>query len=171
MTTGRTLPQEEGALRKQALPIAKALNAVAAESGRLFTMRTQSGRFRIQKTVYLLRHTGYPPAQKFEFNIYHTGPYSPDLARAYYLLEDEGIHSAGVAGDVPADVLTLVGRISTMSERFLEGLTTLLDVRTQTPTAGSALAQSKFIKPHLDDSVWREVRAFLQAHPALITAT
>ena len=165
------MPQEEGALRKQALPIARALNALSAHGVRTFTMRTQIGRFRIQKTVYLLRHAGYRPAQRFEFNIYHMGPYSPDLAKIYYLLGDDGIRAAGSADDIPANVIELIEEVSTKPDQFLEGLTTLLDVRSQTPTAASALAQSRYIKPHLSDSVWKEVRAFLQEHPALITAT
>jgi uncharacterized protein YwgA len=171
MPTGRSLPQEEGALRKQALPIARALNALSVRTGHSFTMRTQAGRFRIQKTVYLLRHMDYPAAQRFEFNIYLMGPYSPDLARAYYLLGDDGIRSSGKAEDIPGNVVELINEVSAKPDQFLEGLTTLLDVRTQTTTAASALAQSKFIKPHLSDSVWREVRAFLQQHPSLITAT
>lgn len=162
---------DEGALRRKALHVAKALNAISAHTGHSFTMHSQPGRFRIQKTIYLLKCARYPSAQRFDFNIYHMGPYSPELARAYYLLEDDGLRSAGVTGDIPAETLELVSDAVRRPPEFLEGLTTLIDIRAQTGSPAAALAQAKAIKPHLTESTWKEVRAFLQSHQALITAT
>ena len=162
------LPDERGALIKQANPIARALNTVAARTSRTFTMRTQAGRFRIQKTVYLLKRLDYPPARRYDFNVYHMGPYSPTLTRAYYALEDDGIRSAGAATDIPTQTLTVLDDAVPRSDAFLEGLTTLLDVRAQGVSPIAALAQAKAIKSHLSESVWREVRAFLQTHPILV---
>jgi uncharacterized protein YwgA len=161
--------QEPGALTRQAIPIAKALNAVASKTGRAFTMRTQPGRFRIQKTVYLLKHLGYAPAQRFAFNLYHMGPYSPDLATAYYHLEDGVMRAAGEATDIPQPILEFVRAASAKSDAFLEGLTTLLDVRGPHGTLAQALMQAKTVKPHLDEATWREVREFLTAHRATLT--
>lgn len=163
--------QEEGALRKQAQSIAKALNAVSAFTGRPFTMRTQAGRFRIQKAVFLLRCVHYPPAERFEFNIYHMGPYSPDLARAYYLLNDDGIRSSGDATDLSHDTLALMRETMGRPQSFLEGLTTVLDVLAQTSSPAAALAQARAVKPQLDEPTWKEVRTFLSTHLALVSAT
>lgn len=171
MPPTRTPPLvEEGALRRLAVPIAKALNTISADTGQSFTMRNQPGRFRIQKTVYLLRCLGYPSARRFDFNIYHMGPYSPALAQAYYLLEDDGLRAAGLTSDVPAETLRLVAEATARSHDFLEGLTTLIDVMAQSGSPATALAQAKAIKRHLNESTWKEVREFLQSHPALIRA-
>jgi uncharacterized protein YwgA len=162
---------ESGALRKQAAPIAKALNTIASKTKRPFSMQSQPGRFRIQKTTYLLRHSGYPAAKRYSFNIYHMGPYSPDLARAYYELEDDGIRAAGAATDIPTETLELLSEALEKPDAFLEGLTTLLDIWTQSRSLPTALPQAKSMKPHLDDTTWKEVRRFLTAHPALTTIT
>ena len=164
-------PIEEGALRRLAMPIAKALNTISVDTGQSFTMRNQMGRFRIQKTVYLLRRLGYPSARRFDFNIYHMGPYSPALAQAYYLLEDDGLRAAGQAGDVPAETLRIVAEAGARSHDFLEALTTLIDVMAQSGSPITALAQAKAIKRHLNESTWKEVREFLQSHPALVRVT
>lgn len=160
-----------GAARRQATPIARALNAVSARSGRPLTMRTKPGRFRIQKVVYLLRHIGYAPARKFEFNIYMMGPYSPELARAYYLLEDDGIRAAGEATDISPEKLALVSEMSLMPLDFLEGITTILDVRLVSDSLPSAFEHARAIKPNVTETTWRGVRTFLQSHPNLVPAT
>jgi uncharacterized protein YwgA len=162
---------EQGALRKQAAPIAKALNFVGARVGRAFSMETQPGRFRIQKTVFLLRHMGYAPARRYSFNLYHMGPYSPDLAQAYYELRDDGLRKAGDAKDIPARQLETLEAALAKSDELLEGLTTTLDAWTRTKAPATALAQAKAIKPHLPESTWTEVRQFLTAHRDLISPT
>jgi hypothetical protein len=162
---------EGSAARKKGVTIAKALNSIAAHSARPFTMRTQSGRFRIQKTVYLLKHVGYPPAQKFEFNIYHMGPYSPELAACYYELEDDGLASAPRASDVPPATLQLLADALGGEEGFLEGLTTTLDGVTRDRSPAAAINWARSIKPHLSEQTWKEVRSFLGDHRELIPPT
>ena len=133
-------------------------------------MRTQPGRFRIQKTVYLLRHTGYPPAQSYSFGLYHMGPYSSELAAAYYALNDEGLREASSqpARDIPEPTRLILREALQRSNPFLEGLTTFLDVRGACRDEGAAWRQARSIKPHLTPEVWEEVRGFLTAHPGLI---
>lgn len=158
-------------LQKQATPIAKALNAIAASPRPPFTMRTEEGRFHIQKAVYLLRYMDYPPARRFEYNLYLMGPYSPDLATCYYQLEDEGIRSAGAATDVPEPTLVVLREALAGTHEFLEGLTTLLDLKHETPDMPKAYARARSVKAHLDDATWKEVREFLRRHAALTGRT
>lgn len=155
----------------QFIPLARALNSVAKASGHPFTVQTQPGRFRIQKTVYLLKHLGYRPALGYSFNIYHMGPYSPELARAYYQMEDRGMRAAGVATDIPRTVLEVIKDALACEDPLLEGLTTLLDIRKESHDMRVALAQARAIKPHLSEPIWAEVRAFLKSHPMLTAAT
>ena len=163
---------ETGALRKKALSVAKALNAItAADGGIRFTKETEAGRFRIQKTIYLLNRLGYPAAQRFDFNLYLRGPYSPDLTKCYYDIGDEGIRLAGISSDLsPAKRDLVIGAIR-KGDDFLEGLTALLDVNRQLNNLPRALVDAKALKPHLGPDTWREVRAFLAANPVLITHT
>jgi hypothetical protein len=158
-------------LRKQATPIAKALNAITASTGRPFTMRTEEGRFRIQKAVYLLKRLRYPPAGRFDYNLYLMGPYSPGLTACYYQLEDEGMSRAGKAADLPDATLRILAEALAKPNEFLEGLTTLLDVQLETGHLPAALAHAKAIKAHIALDTWKEVRAFLASHPALTAAT
>ena len=48
-------------------------------------------RFKIQKLAYLLKYLSVPGLEGVAFNLYVNGPYSPDLARAYYELAAEGL--------------------------------------------------------------------------------
>jgi hypothetical protein len=169
--TERMSSDEPGARRKQALSMARALNALASKTGKRFSMNSRDGRFRIQKTVYLLRHLRYAPAQRFAFNLYHMGPYSPDLAAAYYELEDAGIRGAGAATDLPAPTCDVVREALAGNDDFLEGLTTLLDIWSGSHDLKSAYPHARQIKPHLDERTWKEVRQFLTGHAALITIT
>lgn len=170
---GYAMPDSEtGALRKKALSIAKALNAItAADSDIKFTKETEDGRFRIQKTVYLLKRLGYPAAQKFDFNLYLMGPYSPDLTKCYYELGDEGIRSAGIASDLSHTKRDLVIHAIRKGDDFLEGLTALLDVYRQVNHLPAALANAKALKRHIGPGTWKEVREFLGANPGLIAPT
>ena len=43
-------------------------------------------RLRIQKAVFLLKHLGVKPFDRYDFNMYLRGPYSPGLANEYYNL-------------------------------------------------------------------------------------
>jgi hypothetical protein len=158
-------------IRHQAVKIAKALNAVSAATHQPFSMADEGGRFRIQKTVYLLQRLGYAPAQRFGYNLYVRGPYSPDLTKCYYALGDDGITAADSAVDVPRETLRVVGEALAKPDGFLEGLTTLLDVNREIRHLPAALAHAKAIKPHLDESIWREVRRFIANEPRLTALT
>ncbi len=156
-------------LQKQAAPIARALNAIAEETRKPFTMRNEPGRFRIQKTVYLLQRLGYAPARRFDYNLYMMGPYSPELTACYYALEDRGLRAAGVATDLREPMRRVVAEALQHGDAFLEGLTTLLDVNRETHHLPAALARARAIKPHLDEPTWKEVRGFLAANLQQLT--
>lgn len=162
---------EEGALRAKGKAIARALRALADATGRPFTMQTKDGRIRIQKAVYFLKSTGYQPAQKFDFNIYLNGPYSPELTELYYLLEDDGLKESLPAEDIPADTLRMFTEADARGIEFMEALTTVIDGAKTQGHAGVGLDWASAIKPHIPDETWQGVRSFLSAHPQLIAST
>jgi hypothetical protein len=151
--------------------IAAALTSIASVTGQEFSMRTKPGRFRIQKAVYLLKTLNYPSAQKFEYNIYLNGPYSPELAQVYYALEDDGLAHAAPPAELPPRVTRLVADALAKGEDFLEGLTTVLDGLPREGRPAQAMEWAKSVKPHLKEETWREVRAFLAGHPDLTRHT
>jgi len=158
-------------LQHKGKSIAKALRAVSTKTNRPFTMMTKPGRFTIQKTVYLLKRLGYPPAARYDYNIYLNGPYSPGLAEVYYALSDDGLRSVGPATDIPPAVLDTIANATAGTSDFLEGLTTVIDGIATAGSPPSALAWAKSIKPHINEATWREVRAFLAKHPELTRRT
>jgi hypothetical protein len=158
-------------LQVQGRSIARALRAIAGHSAQSFSMQSKPGRFRIQKTVYLLKRMGYPAAKKYEFNIYLNGPYSPDLAATYYALGDEGLRAGTAAPDVGQARLETVTEALQGSDDFLEGLTTVVDGIVTFHHRPRALAWAKSIKPHLAEPVWQEVRRFLLKHQELTRST
>ncbi len=145
---------DSNTLRRQAAPIARALNEVAAATGKPFTMGSEPGRFRIQKPVYLLQRLGYPPARRFGYDLYLMGPYSPALTSCYYALEDDGLRAAGAASDLPGPMVQAVAEGLRRGDEFLEGLTTLLDVNRRTHHLPAALAHARAIKPHIGEPTW-----------------
>ena len=162
---------DQATLLARGRTIAKALRTISARTGRPLTMMTKPGRFEIQKTVYLLKRLGYPPAAKYEYNVYLNGPYSPGLAEVYYALSDAGLRSAPPATDVRQDVLGTISIALAGSPEFLEGLTTVIDGISAQGSAPLALSWAKTIKPHINEATWREVRTFLASHPQLIGRT
>jgi hypothetical protein len=151
--------------------IAAALKSIASATGQEFSMQTKPGRFRIQKTVYLLRTLSYPSALKFEYNIYLNGPYSPELAQVYYALEDDGLARAAPAAELSPKAIKLVAEAIAKGEDFLEGLTTVLDGLPREGRPAQAMEWAKSVKPHLNEETWREVKAFLAGHPDLTRRT
>jgi len=162
---------EEGALRTRGKAITPALRTLADATGRPFTMLTKEGRIRIQKAVYFLKATGFPAAQKFEFNIYLNGPYSPELTELYYLLEDDGLNGSPPAKDIPDDTVRLFAEADKRGIQFLEALTTVIDAAKSQGHPGVGLDWATAIKPHIPDGTWQGVRSFLNAHPRLIRST
>jgi uncharacterized protein YwgA len=64
---------------------AAALRGLYAALGREWRAKEFGDRLRIQKEVYLMRfHPDLAPLLPFEFDMYIRGPYSADLADAYY---------------------------------------------------------------------------------------
>ena len=162
---------EQGALQAKGKAIAPALRALAEATGRPFTIKTKDGRVRIQKALYLLKAAGYPRAQKFEFSIYLSGPYSPELTQVYYVLEDDGIADATPARDVPKDVLGWFSEADANGVEFLEALTTVIDGAKSFGAGRPGLDWAASIKPHIPEATWKEVRRFLRKYPRLIGST
>jgi hypothetical protein len=161
---------DAGTLRRQGRSIAQALKTVSNQVGHPFSMMTKPGRFQIQKTVYLLKHLDCDRANRYDFNIYLNGPYSPDLAEVYYALGDDGLNSASPTELAPRTLATVAEALG-RSPDFLEGLTTVIDGVASRGSPRLAIDWAKSIKPHLNEPTWGEVRAFLVKHPELIGRT
>jgi uncharacterized protein YwgA len=151
--------------------IASALAAISRHTRRPFQMRTHGGRFRIQKTVYLLRRLGYPPAGRYSYSLYLNGPYSPDLATDYYALGSDGLARAPVARNLTPKVMETVLDALALGDEFLEGLCTALNVASDSDPFGNAVERARQIKPHIQFETWRQVASFVGAHPRLIPPT
>jgi hypothetical protein len=169
---------EDGAVKARGKGIVKALRRIGDETGAPVTMDTKDARIRLQKIVYLLKTAGYEPARKFEFNLYQNGPYSPGLTEVYFAYGNEGIAEAQPATDVTPAVLDMIRDADSRGTQFLEALATALDTaaslrREGRPGNGLApgLQWARSIKPQIDEPIWREVREFLRAHPALADFT
>jgi hypothetical protein len=169
---------DAGAIRARGRAIVKALRRIGDETGSPIVMDTKDARIRAQKVVYLLKAGGYGPAQKFDFNIYQNGPYSPDLTQVYYEYENDGIASAPPAQDIPVQLLESIKAADAKGVVFLEALATALDTTAslrRQGQAGTGLAPgmdwARNIKPQIEEQTWREVREFLRAHPGLAGIT
>lgn len=163
-----------GATEARGRGIVRALRRVGEVTGRPVAIATKEDRIRIQKLVYLLKVSDYGPARKFDFNLYQNGPYSPSLTEVYYQFGTEGISSATPAVDLPPATLDMVKDADAKGVLFLEALATALDTISSTrreARQGAPLVRgmnwAQAIKPHIDESVWREVREFLRTHPGL----
>jgi len=158
--------------------IVKGLRQIADATGSSIDITSKEGRIRVQKLVYLLKAGGYAPAQKFEFNLYQNGPYSPDLTEVYFHFGNEGIATAQGNGDIPADLIGTITAADSKGVLFLEALATTLDTTAALRKQGNiganlspGLSWARSIKPHIGETTWREVREFLRAHPALAGST
>jgi hypothetical protein len=168
------MPQEEGAVRAKGRAIVKALRLLADETHKPLAMDSKEDRIRLQKLVYLLKAGGYPPAMKFDFNLYQNGPYSPELTQVYYLYGTDGIADSPAAKDVRADLLATLKEADSKGVLFLEALATALDTSTSLRRKSGAnsefargLTWARSIKPQIDERTWQEVRVFLRTHSAL----
>jgi uncharacterized protein YwgA len=159
------------ALPDGAREIASALAAISKYTRRPFQMRTHDGRFRIQKTVYMLRRLGYSAASGYSYNLYLKGPYSPDLAGDYYGLGSDGLAKASPAKDLDPRVVETILDALSLGDEFLEGLTTALNVSTDSDRFPDAIALARQIKPHIQLETWSQVSSFVGEHPRLIRPT
>jgi hypothetical protein len=169
---------EAGALLAKGRGVSKALRRIGEESGQPPRMDSKEARIRLQKLVYLLKVGGYPPAQKFEFNMYVNGPYSPDLAEVYYAFENPGLATAEPAKDIPDRLVADIAAADANGVDFLEALATAIDLAKSgqrqgmgTSPLGKGLEWAKSIKPHIDRQTWTGVREFLRTHPGLAGST
>jgi hypothetical protein len=162
---------ETGALLAYGRGIVRALKAISAETGQSFSISTKPGRFEIQKTVYLLKRLGFASAQRYEYNIYLNGPYSPGLAEVYYAYEDDGLNGVQASNELTPEMYATIAEAREGSHEFLEGLTTVIDGVTREGSPQHAIGWARTIKPHIGQSVWKEVQAFLGRHPELTRRT
>lgn len=79
-------------------------------------------RLRLQKTVYLLKAAGFPQAADFHYNYYIRGPYSSDLATAYYRWDTETLAKVTPVKDPR---LTPIAEAIARGNDFLEAATAL----------------------------------------------
>lgn len=83
-------------------------------------------RLKIQKLVYILKkYFGDTNYFGYNYNLYLRGPYSKDLAEAYYVIGDEDI-SAADSSDLPANVLKMIDVLKGIDPFKLEIMATLL---------------------------------------------
>jgi len=169
---------DEGAIRARGKGVVKALKTIATATSRPVRIETKDDRIRTQKLVYLLKAGGYAPAQKFDFNLYQNGPYSPDLTQVYFLYGDNGIAEASPASDIGHELLQAIVEADRHGVVFLEGLATAIDTTTSVRRSGTGgselqrgLSWAQSIKPHIDADTWREVRGFLRTHPSIAGTT
>lgn len=90
-------------------------------------------RLRLQKAAFLLKHLRVPPFTSYNFNMYLRGPYSPDLAKEYYSLE-ESTPSACVALDKEKE--DLVRWFTSHDSRWLEVASSIISLRERYPGRG-----------------------------------
>lgn len=171
---------DDNVLRAQGRGIVRALRYLGNVTKNPVTMDSKEDRIRLQKLVYLLKLGGYPPARRFDFNLYQNGPYSPGLTQVYYLYGTDGIAATEPATDVPTVLAQTVKEADSKGVEFLEALATTLDTsasvgreRETPPDLTRGLAWARSIKPQIEEATWKEVRTFLRAHPDLagITST
>jgi len=130
-------------------------------SGKRFDASDFWSRFRIQKSIYLLQAMGYPGTSDYRFNLYLRGPYSPDLAKDYYALENEGIsiRSRVSPAHISSDKLAVLKEALDQGEYFLEALVTLLSiVKSEERDKTKAIEIAARLKPNrvsYFDSAWQ----------------
>lgn len=83
-------------------------------------------RLKIQKIVYLLKkYVGDTSYFNYNYNLYVRGPYSKELADAYYAIRDRDLSDVDPS-NVPDDVLDLIDKIKKIDPFELEIMATLL---------------------------------------------
>lgn len=129
--------------------LAAVLETLAKATGRSFGHDTFSERLRTQKTIYLLRVLGIPAARQYAFNLYLRGPYSPSLAKDYYMIAPQ------MAGIVPAPIpersQQIVRQFVTQGDSFLEAAATIHFIKAHSGESDKEvlLAHARRIKPQL----------------------
>lgn len=131
-------------------------------------------RLRLQKAMYLLGSMSHPGARRYRFSMYVHGPYSPELAKDYYALQDGKPLPAVVLPDGPRDreAETLVAEAIQRGNKFLEAAATLHKVRRENPGADAAVVKGHVLrlKPHVADRI-EEAWQFLTANRLIAAST
>jgi uncharacterized protein YwgA len=129
---------------------AAALRGIYAALGREMRTETFEDRLRIQKEVYMMRlHPDLKPYLPFDFNMYVRGPYSPDLAKAYYTdAQPDRVEVTDSAAEYAHEILG-------MDTQMLEAMATLVEIcnmNTGNPefTIEDGLRMLVSIKPSLE---------------------
>ena len=100
-----------------------ALRGIYAALEREVRTETFEDRLRIQKEVYMMRlHPDLEPHLPFDFNMYVRGPYSPDLAKAYYT-DAQPVHV-----DLTRRAADYAREILGMDTQMLEAMATLVEI-------------------------------------------
>jgi len=99
------------------------LRGIYAALGHDVRTGTFEDRLRTQREVYMMRlHPELEPYLPFKFTMYVRGPYSPDLAKAYYsAAEPARVDLAGPAADYAREILGTDARV-------LEAMATLVKI-------------------------------------------
>ncbi|MFP3209754.1 MAG: hypothetical protein RXR82_08790 [Nitrososphaeria archaeon] len=102
---------------------AAALRGLYAALGREWRAKEFGDRLRIQNEVYMLRlHPDLAPLLPYEFDMYIRGPYSPDLADAYYA------EALPARVEVTDRAAAYAGEVLRMDARTLEVVATLIEI-------------------------------------------
>lgn len=105
-----------------------------------FDAATFASRLRIQKTVYLIQAMTGDRLVAFRFSDYFYGPYSPDLARAYYAPDFRRGYARAGAVDLPPPAKESLVRAIRRGNDFVEIAATLHSYVTKNRTVRKAEA-------------------------------
>ena len=142
--------------------LAGIMNTVSSETGITLNAKDFRGRLRIQKTVYLLKAMGFEAVSDYDFNSYIRGPYSRDLAKHYYHLEE---NPKDIRFDLPSSYKKILYEALERGDDFIEAVATLDIIRRINPTS-SVEEIKEFVsnrKPYLKDII-PEAWGFLNDH-------
>jgi uncharacterized protein YwgA len=122
-------------------------------------------RFRVQKAAYLLKYLGVRPFTKYDFSLYIHGPYSPELAREYYLERSEEPQVPAISDDK----LELLNWFMNHDERWLEIATSILMIRERYPRISSEemLSILRLSKPWITREEFEKILSELKSKPHL----
>lgn len=159
------MSRSPGGVKRLDLPTL--LKHLEDKSGKKLKIDTFDDRLRIQKAIYLLGAMGHPGARRYKFGMYVHGPYSSDLAKDYYALQENKPLAKVVTQSGPRDETAeqIVAEAIQRGNKFLEATATLHKVRVANPTSTKEAVEKIVLglKPHVKDTVG-EAWTFLQHH-------
>ena len=129
--------------------LAAVLETLAKVTGRSFGHDTFSERLRTQKTIYLLGILGIPAARHYAFNLYLRGPYSPELAKDYFLIAPQ--MAVGSSASIPEGPMNVIKAFVMEGDSFLEAAATIhfISLHSGESDKENLLAHARKIKPQL----------------------